>query len=505
MSERSLLSRFAHAPARHVAGLGVWLVVALSTGFVEVVRPAKTPKPNILFILVDDLGWTDVGVFGSSFYETPNIDALAAAGVRFTNAYAACPVCSPTRASILTGKYPARLHTTDWFGAPQPTTVNNHWTKNKPLLPAPYDENLPLDEVTLAETLKSNGYSTFFAGKWHLGETADYWPEKQGFDINKGGYWAGAPKGKGYFSPYDNPRLTDGLPGENLTDRLANETVSYIEEHKDGPFLAYLSFYSVHTPLQAPQDLLDKYSRKKDCLGLHDEWGQEGEQAVRLRQCLPVYGAMVESMDQAVGKVLTALRQNKLMQQTIVVFMSDNGGLSTAEGHPTANLPLRAGKGWLYEGGIREPMIICWPGLTKRGWASDQVVMSTDFYPTLLDLAGLPLLPGQHQDGVSLAPVLQGKRVDRGPVYWHYPHYGNQGGSPGSAVRDGNWKLIEWFEEGRELELYNLTADPGEHRNLVEQYPVKARELHQKLQAWRLTVGARLPTRNPAYQPSVHK
>lgn len=455
-------------------------------------------KPNILFILVDDLGWRDLSAFGSSFYETPNIDALAQKGVKFTNAYAACPVCSPTRASIMAGKYPARMHTTDWFGAPQPTTVSNHWTKNKPLLPASYEESLPLSEVTLAETLKKNGYTTFFAGKWHLGETAEFWPEKQGFDINKGGYAAGSPKGNGYFAPYANPRLADGPTGENLTNRLAEETVSFINQHKSGPFLAYLSFYSVHTPLQAPQDLLDKYTQKKRRLGLEDQWGQEGKQKVRLNQCLPVYGAMVESMDKAVGKVLAALRENQIEQETIVVFMADNGGLSTAEGHPTSNLPLRAGKGWLYEGGIREPMVIYWPGVTKEGRTSAQVVTSTDFYPTLLEMTGLPLLPNQHQDGMSIAPVLRGKKIDRGPIYWHYPHYGNQGGSPGSAVRDGDWKLIEWFEEGRGLELYNLTTDIGEQKNLSATNPAKAKELHEKLRTWRNTVHARLPTKNPA-------
>ncbi len=405
------------------------LLLAVPTLFAGFIEPTETPKankPNILFILVDDLGWRDLGAFGSSFYETPAIDALTKKGVKFTNAYAACPVCSPTRASIMAGKYPARLHTTDWFGAPQPSTVSNHWTKNKPLLPAPYEENLPLSEVTLAETLKQNGYDTFFAGKWHLGETADYWPENQGFDINKGGYAAGSPKGKGYFAPYANPRLADGPPGENLTSRLADETVSFIKQHKSGPrsvgprsarpFLAYLSFYSVHTPLQAPQDLLDKYIQKKKRLGLEDQWGQEGQQKVRLNQCLPVYGAMVESMDRAVGKVLTALSENNIEQETIVVFMADNGGLSTAEGHPTSNLPLRAGKGWLYEGGIREPLIIVWPGVTKAGQTSDQVVTSTDFYPTLLEMTGLPLAasaaPGRNEPGTRFARQTHDKGAD---------------------------------------------------------------------------------------------
>lgn len=486
------------------------LTLVLTAGFIRPVQEIKRAKPNILFILIDDLGWTDIGAFGSTFYETPNIDALAKKGVKFTNAYAACPVCSPTRASIMTGKYPARLKATDWFGAPQPGTVGKHRTKNKPLLPAPYEENLALSETTLAEALKSNGYSTFIAGKWHLGETAEYWPENQGFDSNKGGYSSGSPKGKGYFAPYDNPRLTDGPVGENLTDRLANETVSFIREHKEKPFFAYLSFYSVHTPLQAPQNLIDKYTEKKKRLGLEDKWGKEDQQKVRLTQCLPVYGAMVESMDKAVGKVLNALRENGVGQETIVVFMSDNGGLSTAEGQPTSNLPLRAGKGWLYEGGIREPMIMYWPGVNKTGRAafgrvSDQVATSTDFYPTLLEMAGLPLLPNQHADGVSLVPALKGKKMTRGPVYWHYPHYGNQGGSPGSAVRDGDWKLIEWFEEGREVELFNLKIDLGEQTNLAKLNPAKVAELHRKLTDWRKSVDARLPAKNPAYTQAEDK
>ncbi len=463
-------------------------------------RPTKNSdanKPNIVFFLVDDLGWTDIGAFGSSFYETPNIDSLTARGMKFTNAYAACPVCSPTRASIMSGKYPARLKTTDWFGAPQPTTVGKHWTKNKPLLPAEYLENLPLEETTLAEAFKANGYGTFFAGKWHLGESPEYWPEKQGFDVNKGGYWAGSPRGNHYFTPYDNPRLTDGPTGENLTLRLADETVSYIEQHKSEPFLAYLSFYAVHNPLGAPQALVDKYTEKKKRLGLEVQWGKEGDNKVRLNQCLPVYAALVETMDQAVGKVLASLKANGLDKNTIIVFMSDNGGLATAEGQPTSNLPLRAGKGWLYEGGIREPMVIHWPGVTKSGAVTDQLMVSTDFYPTLLEMAGLPSLPNQHVDGMSLVPVLKGKKINRGPVYWHYPHYGNQGGSPGSVVRDGDWKLIEWFEEGRGLELYDLKNDIGEKNNLVEKNPGKTQDLHTLLRNWRQEVGANMPSKNP--------
>ncbi len=479
-----------------IGGLVVAFCVVASLGFSRYESEAPPAKPNIVFFLVDDLGWKDIGAFGSTFYETPNVDALTRKGTQFTSAYAACPVCSPTRASIMSGKYPARLNTTDWFGAPQPTTVEKHWTKNKPLLPAEYLENLPLEETTLAEAFKSNGYSTFFAGKWHLGETDEFWPEYQGFDVNKGGWSVGSPRG-GYFAPYDNPRLTSGPEGEHLPDRLARETSAYIAANKDKPFLAYLSFYSVHTPLQAPKALIEKYEAKKKKLGLEDQWGKEGDNKVRLTQCLPVYAAMVESMDRAVGTVLNALKENNLDQKTIVVFMSDNGGLATAEGHPTSNLPLRAGKGWLYEGGIREPMVIYWPGVSKAGSVSDRPVTSTDFYPTLLEMAGLPAQPKQHVDGVSMVPLLKGKSMKRSPIFWHYPHYGNQGGSPGSAVRDGDWKLIEWFEEGRGLELYNLKNDLGEQQNLAAKYPERAKILHEMLKKWRQEVDAQMPSKNP--------
>ena len=455
-------------------------------------------RPNFVFILVDDLGWTDVGCFGSTFYETPNIDRLGRESMRFTNAYAACPVCSPTRASIMAGKYPARMDTTDYFGAPGPSA--RRW-QNRAVLPAPYINRLPLEEVTIAEALKQADYNTFFAGKWHLGPTEEFWPERQGFDINKGGWRSGGPYGPGkYFVPYGNPRLEDGPRGEHLPDRLATETVKFITDNKDKPFLAYLSFYSVHTPLISRDDLKQKYIAKKNKLGLTDKWGKEGERKVRLVQEHAVYAGMVEAMDQACGKVLEALRRLGLDEHTVVIFMSDNGGLSTSEGHPTSNLPLRAGKGWLYEGGIREPMMIKWPGVTKPGSVCEVPVISTDFYPTMLEMAGLPLRPKQHVDGISLVPLLRGKKIDRGPIYWHYPHYGNQGGAPGSAIRKGNWKLIEWFENGR-LELYNLKRDIGEKNNLVDKYPKIVKRLHNKLIAWRKEVDAKYPSPNPEYKP----
>ena len=462
-------------------------------------------KPNVLFILVDDLGYMDIGANNpKTFYETPNIDRLASTGMRFTSAYAACPVCSPTRASILTGKYPVRTGVTDYIN---PLGINQpeKWKRNTRLLPAPYRDRLALSEVTLAEALKQGGYATFFAGKWHLGPEGFY-PENQGFDINKGGCEWGSPQGGShYFSPYGNPRLPDGSPGEHLPDRLAAETVKFIEGHRDGPFLAYLSFYSVHTPLMTRKDLEQKYLEKKKTLpDQGPTFGTEGERQVRLVQDHAVYAGMVEAMDQAVGKVLDALDRLKLADHTVVFFMSDNGGLSTSEGHPTSNLPLRAGKGWLYEGGIREPMIIRWPGVARSATVCDQPVTSTDFYPTIVDMAGLPLQPQQHRDGVSLVPLLKGEGFRPRPLFWHYPHYGNQGGAPGGAVRDGDWKLIEWFEDGR-LELYNLREDIGEKTNLADKHPDQVARLRSLLGKWREEVQAKLPRPNPAYSMPKQK
>ncbi len=460
----------------------------------------KPDRPNFVFFLVDDLGWRDLGCYGSTFYETPNVDQLAASGMRFTNAYAACPVCSPTRASIVTGKYPQRVGVTDYIN-PAGRNQPQAWRRNTRLLPAPYRDRLALGEVTIAEALKQAGYATFFAGKWHLGPEGFY-PENQGFDINRGGCERGGPYGgKKYFSPYGNPRLSDGPPGEHLPDRLATETCRFIEANRKGPFLAYFSFYSVHTPLMAREDLKRKYQQKAARLHVDGPiWGQEGSRKVRLVQNHAVYAGMVEAMDLAVGKVLAKLDELNLADNTVVFFMSDNGGLSTSEGHPTSNLPLRAGKGWLYEGGIREPMIIRWPGVTEPGSVCNEPVVSTDFYPTILQIAGLPPRPEQHCDGVSLVPLLRGEgHLPPRPLFWHYPHYGNQGGAPGGAVRVGPWKLIEWYEDGR-VELFHLDNDLSEQHNLAEEHPEKVRELLALLRTWRKEVGAVMPTENPNYR-----
>jgi len=478
------------------ASLVACVVLAVASG----ASGASPSRPNVVFFLVDDLGWRDLGCYGSTFYETPNVDRLARDGMRFTAGYAACPVCSPTRASIMTGKYPARLATTDYFGAPQPDA----WHRNTRLLPAAYLEHLPLEETTLAEAFHEGGYATFFAGKWHLGPEP-FWPEHQGFDVNRGGCdWGGPYGGKKYFSPYANPRLADGPEGEHLPDRLATETVKFIEAsvHHQKPFFAYLSFYSVHTPLMARADLKAKYEAKAQTVQHNGPgWLPEGSREVRQIQDHAVYAGMVEAMDSAVGKVLQALERLGLADNTVVVFMSDNGGLSTSEGSPTSNVPLRAGKGWLYEGGIREPMIIKWPGTVQPGSECHHPAVSTDFYPTLLEIAGLPPKAQQHLAGVSLVPLLKQTGVpDREAIYWHYPHYGNQGGAPAGAIRAGDWKLIEWYEDGRR-ELFNLRDDLGEQHNLAAQYPEKGAALQAKLQAWRTSVNARMPAPNPTYDP----
>lgn len=450
-----------------------------------------TKKPNVVFFLVDDLGWADITPFGSTFYETPNLSKLAAKGMKFTNAYAASPVCSPSRASIMTGKYPVTMNTTDWFGAPQPENIEKD-IKNKaayPLLPGNYLPHLPLEEETIAETLKKAGYKTLIAGKWHLGEEEKYWPEHQGFEINKGGYFMGHPNLNkklgygGYFSPYGNPRLEDGPRGEYLPMRLAEETNRFIEVNKDQPFFAYFPLYSVHTPLQASEELIEKYRRKREKLGLTDEIGKEGNQNIRLNQSNIVYAAMVEAMDQAVGKVLNKIKDLGIEDNTIIIFFSDNGGLSSSGGMPTSNLPLRGGKGWMYEGGIREPMIVSWPKMIKAGSICTTPVISNDFYPTILHALKLPLIPTQHTGGKSILPLLKEKKMANRELFWHYPHYGNQGGAPASAVRDGDWKLIHWYVDNR-YELFNLKNDIGEKNNLISQNPKETIKLKKELQDW---------------------
>jgi arylsulfatase A-like enzyme len=447
-------------------------------------------KPNILFILADDLGWADLGYTGSEFYETPNLDRLAAEGMVFTNAYAAAPICSPSRAAILSGKYPARLHLTDWIPGNPPA-------KNQQLAAKPFKKQLDIEEVTLAEALKSGGYKTFFSGKWHLGEEP-YYPKHQGFEINMGGNHTGHPSS--YFSPYKNPQLPDGPEGEYLTDRLTDETILFMEQEKNHPFFAFLSFYTVHLPLQGKQDKVEKYRKKLEKMTYSgDDFVQQGTTYFKNHQNDPVYAAMVESMDENVGRLLKFLDENGLAKNTIIVFTSDNGGMSSSNqtnNIPTSNLPLRAGKGYLYEGGIREPLIIRWPDKIKKNSESDFPVTGTDFYPTLLSLASLPLQPDQHKDGISFKPILEGEVLEARPVFWHYPHYsGGLGGKPSGAVRFGDYKLIEFYEDMK-VELYNVVDDIGEENNLALTMPDKAKTLLELLHQSRKETNAQMPIKN---------
>jgi arylsulfatase A-like enzyme len=453
--------------------------------------------PNVIFLLADDLGQRDLGCYGSTFYETPNLDRLAKEGACFTQGYAACPVCSPTRAAVQTGRWPQRTGITDYIGSPLKPEL---WKRNTLLLPAPYQDRLAHEEVSLAEMMKTAGYSTFFAGKWHLGMEGWY-PEDQGYEINMGGVEKGGPYGPGkYFTPYANPRLPDGPPGEHIADRLAAETCRFIEANKARPFFACYAFYDVHTPLNAKKELEAKYEAKRQKLALEPKFGREEFREVRLVQEHVTYAAMVEAMDTAVGTILAKLDALGLAENTLVIFTSDNGGLSTSEGSPTSNLPLRGGKGWLYEGGIREPLLIRWPAVLKAGQTIDTPVCSPDYFATLADVAGAKVT--SKIDGVSLRPILEGKGdLPERSLCWHYPHYGNQGGAPGAAIRRGDWKLIHWFENDR-YELYNLRTDLSETTNLATQEPERVKALLTELQAWQKDVGALMPTKNPAFDPN---
>ncbi len=470
----------------------VFAVTLLATPWVTAAQ-----RPNIVFFLVDDYGWRDVALEGSTFYETPHIDRIGREGMRFTRGYAACQVCSPSRASIMTGKFTARHGITDWIGAAEGTA----WKRNTQLLPARYRHDLPAEETTLAEAFRAAGYRTFFAGKWHLGSQGSL-PEDHGFETNVGGYEVGSPPG-GFFSPYKNPRLSDGPPGESLPHRLALETAHFIENHtqahSDQPFLAYLAFYSVHAPIQSTQALWKKYRDKAAQLPPPDHrFLVDRTTPVRQVQDHPVYAGMVESMDTAVGLVLETLDRLGLEQNTIVVFTSDNGGVSAGDGKATSNLPLRGGKGRQWEGGIREPYYIKCPHVVPPGATSDVPVTGADFFPTLLEMAGLELRPQQHVDGVSLVPLLQGGTIAPRPLYWHYPHYGNQGGEPSSILRDGPWKLIHYYEDGRN-ELYHLQRDPSEQQDVAADEPDRTASMHSQLMRWLQQVGARFPVANPSY------
>jgi arylsulfatase A len=441
---------------------------------VSVVGAATSSRPNIILILADDLGWTDLSCYGSGLYETPHIDRLARDGMRFTQAYSACTVCSPTRAAILTGKYPARLHLTDWIPGQMP--------ENPKLLVPEWTKYLPLEQLTIPRVLRAVGYVSASIGKWHLGGE-EYYPEKHGFDINVAGSSAPAPPS--YFAPYKIATLPDGLTGEYLTDRQGEEAARFIEQNKDKPFFLYVPLFAVHTPIQGKELLVQKYRAKK----------RPG-----LKQTNAVYAAMIESMDDAVGRVRRAVDELKLADRTVIIFASDNGGRVPT----TSNHPLRVGKGSCYEGGTRVPLIVHWPGVTEPATVYETPVISMDLYATIVAMAGLGKA-AVGADGVSLVPALrQGSEVKREALFWHYPHYQHYqlgGTTPYGAIRAGDFKLIEFFDDMR-VELYNLREDIGEQRNVAAQMPAKAEELRARLHAWRKEVGAQMPARNPNYDPS---
>jgi len=458
-------------------------------------------KPNIIFFLIDDLGWRDLSCYGSVFYETPVLDSLAKQGMQFTNAYASCPVCSPTRSSIMTGRYPARTGVTHYIDG-------KDWGR---LLEVPYAHQLSLSEKSVASALRDGGYATWHVGKWHLGDEP-YWPEKHGFDVNIGGCHMSHPF-HGYWSPWKIPTMPAAKDGEYLTDSLTDHALNLIRDRdREKPFFLNFWHYAVHTPIQCHADDVKYFGEKAKRFGLDKRTAiVEGEyypgdhmrgKRIRRRviQSDPVYAAMIKNMDWNIGRVLDEVRRQGIEKDTLIIFVSDNGGESCSGGSPTCNKPLFEGKGWMYEGGNRVPQIIKWDGHIKPGTVCDDYMTSTDFYPTLLECAGLPLIPEQHKDGVSIVPLLQEKLFDRGPVFWHYPHYGNQGGTPGCSVRKGKYKLIRFFEDDH-LELYDLDNDLSEQNDLALVKPQIAAELNAMLSEWLLDVSAIIPQPNPDWKP----
>lgn len=449
----------------------------------------ENEKPNLLFILVDDLGWTDVSYNKSDYYETIHIDNLSETSMLFDNAYAASSVCSPTRASIMTGKHPARVNITDWIPGLDP--------KNKPLL-GPVDRNeLPLEETTIAEVLRDNNYSTFYSGKWHLGSEGHY-PEDQGFDVNIGGFEKGSPMG-GYYSPYKNPRLSDGPEGEYLTDRLTLETIELIRNRDTKkPFAAFLSFYNVHTPIQENKEFIDYYVEKlKSYENTSPETVKEGDAITLLNQRNAKYASMVHATDYNVGRIINFLKENNLYENTLIVFTSDNGGLSTLRRvAPTSVYPLRAGKGWLYEGGIRIPQLIKLPKQINKEIISEPVV-SYDLFPTIVNVLNL-----NHSvsdiDGVDLTNLFVKKEIERDFIFWHFPHYHGSLWKPGSALRNNDWKLVELHEENK-VELYNLKDDISETVDVSNRFPEITSRLVNKLNEIKIDLGANKATINENY------
>lgn len=431
-------------------------------------------KPlNVVLILVDDLGYADLACYGNDFHETPHLDQLASEGLRFTNNYAACAVCSPTRAALQTGQYPTRFGITDW--------IPGYRKRNPPLKEKHTERLLPLEAITIAEALKAHHYRTAHIGKWHLLDKDHKigFPEDQGYDLNLGGFHKGQPPA-GYFAPFKFPNLPAKPDDNYLTDRIGDEAVNYINQQgKEGdePFFLMLSFYSVHTPIQPRPDLKAHYEEKLKTF-TPTYWNH------------PAYASMVHSMDHNVGRVLTALSENNFTDNTLVVFTSDNGGLTKR--NFTSCHPLREGKGFHYEGGIRVPLILRLPGTIKPNTRSHSPAISQDLFPTILDLAKLPLQPDNHCDGLSLRPVINGQALNRDTLFWHYPHYHTVGETPVSVIRKGDYKFIRHYE-GLRKELYNLSSDIGETKNLLSSHPDKARELEELLDKWLTEQNAYIP------------
>ena len=454
----------------------------------------NSKQPNFVFFLVDDLGYSDIGCYGSDYYKTPNIDKLAHEGVKFTNAYASGMVCSPSRASILTGKYPARLRITTAIPIKGYARINSG--KGTPFKDADYTMNLPLQELTIAETLKNNGYSTSCIGKWHVCKDSIFFPENQGFDENIGG--SGRGHSANYFYPYYGKwRMAEGYPwiewntvkggkpGEYLTDRLTGEALKFIEKNKNQPFFLYLSHYAVHTPIQAKEEILLKY--------------KDAEPDIKRGHIYPKYAAMIESVDQSLGLILKKLKELNLSDETIIIFTSDNGG----HGKWTSNYPFRGNKGNFYEGGIRVPLIIKWSNKINSPLIFEDPVIGNDFYPTILEMAEISLIPSQHIDGVSLWPLIKsGKKIKRNKLFWHFPNYIGAGhpdpSKPTSVIRKGKWKLIENLENG-EVQLFDLKNDVTEKTDLSNKLKKKVVELKNELNNWRISVNAQMPIVNENY------
>jgi len=464
------------------------LILAVAT------PPATARDMNVVFILVDDWGITDAAVLGSDFFETPVIDQFAEQSLMFTQAYSASPVCSPTRAAILTGKSPARLDMTIWH-----ENAVSGGPKDRPLLEAKAQPNLPREEVTLADMFKRRNYYTAHIGKWHLG-TAAYYPETQGYDLNVGATYWGAPAS--FFYPYrgtwsaTDPEMRyvpvgPGRNGDYLTDRLTDHAVQTIREHQDEPFFVSQWFHTVHTPIQGKPELVERFKNKLP----------------GARHSHPGYAAMVASLDENVGRVLQTLEELQLADDTVVILTSDNGGVdfpSRKAGNrvPTVNTPWRSGKGTLYEGGIRVPLMIRWPGRTTSGTSCDELVTSEDFFPTFAEGLNLSNDAPTELDGTSLVTLLNnpGAELDRDTLFWHYPHYYPRM-TPGSAIRSGGWKLIHSYEDDR-VELFNLANDPSETTDVAEDHPDRVNQLRTRLDAWRESTGANVPIANPDWSAS---